>query len=325
MRSNFFPPSKLIAPLFLDQETFDRPLDYKSEPLKSIPGFYRLTKLQLVAEVAKLLEIGLKSFLIYPIIDHKLVDLMKDPHSIVAKDLFLLSAIKEIKEQFPEINLVLDLCLCHFNSRSQCGIECDGQIENETTLELLGKLAVNLAEAGADALMISGMIDGAVSLVRQRLEENGFHHVVLMVQSAKLDSALYGPFHKIQLKEVHQNQKATYQLNPGNSRQARREIAADLQEGADIIVLKPTMTSLDFLAGLPRHDRPPVFAYTTGGEYSLLSQSTHNDAADALKIFNAYFRNLERAGICAVVSYASAPYAQLLTDQPGPESNQQAI
>lgn len=303
----YYPRSKLIAPIFVDQKSFISGSGEPPPPLRSIPGFQGLNRERALAEARTLHKHGICSILIYPLFVPG-----QRQETLLTQDPFFLPLIRSLREECPDMQIILDLCLCHLSQDGQCGLLEHEQVDNTLTLSALEELAPRYAASGADALMLSGMTDGAVAAVRRALDDAHFQATTLMVQSAKLDSSFYGPFQKLKPSVVHRGLKATYQLDPANRRQARREIQLDLAEGADMVVLKPISGSLDLLPSLDKHNRPPVLGYMTGGEYALLKETLSENPTVRLRQLNDWLCNLERAGLDAVFCYIAAEYAHLL-------------
>jgi porphobilinogen synthase len=207
------------------------------------------------------------------------------------------------------------LCLCEFTDHAHCGILADGRIDNDATLDCIRRVAVSHAAAGADVVAPSGMMDGAVGAIRQELDANGFDQVLTMPYSAKYASAFYGPFKEATLSVPGESLHATHQIQSGNARQAMREVALDIEEGADIVMVKPALPSLDIIHRVATGFRVPVAAYQVSGTYRMLLDSAA-DAAEAHRLQMEVLTCIKRAGAGIIISY----YAKEACLVPGGEN-----
>ena len=301
--SSAFPNSKLIVPLFLRFECENAEANLSPRPLRSIPNYYSLNHEQALEKIAGLITSGVEQVLLYPVFSSTAAAATQS-----SDYQFLLHFVTTAKRRFPSLFMILDLCLCHFNAHTECGLERDGTVDNDLTLEALCQLAVPFAQSGASALLISGMMDNAAATIRKHLDAHQLYDTILMVQSAKFDSAFYGPFQRLKDGPTRAHYKSSYQVDPANRRQALREIALDCFEGADIIVLKPTIQSLDLLPELAAAIPLPIFAYTTGGEFALLEATKAVQKRERLHQIECYLGSLSRAGVNAVITYLVEEY-----------------
>ncbi len=285
--------SDLIYPLFV---THGR--DTRSE-IPPMPGIYQLSLDHLIHEVGEAAQLGIESVLLFGIPAHKDARGSEayDPGGIVQE------AIGVINQAAPEMTVITDVCLCEFTDHGHCGV-LDGQrIDNDATLELLAEMAVRQARAGADMVAPSAMMDGQVSAIRGALDEAGMVEVPIMAYSAKYASGFYGPF-RVAAKSAPQfGDRAGYQMDPPNIREAMREIALDIEEGADMVMVKPALAYLDVLSAARGRFDAPVAAYNVSGEYSMVKAAAENEWIDGRRITMEILTSIKRAGADAILSY----------------------
>lgn len=287
--------SNLIFPLFIvDGE------NQKSE-VKSMPGIYRYSIDNLLREVESCLKLGLNSFDLFPNIE----DSLKDKYATVSyqKGNLYLRAIEAVKKNFPEACVVTDVAMDPYSSDGHDGIVQNGEILNDETLEVLGKMALAHAESGADIIAPSDMMDGRIGYIRDILDQNGFINVSLMSYTAKYASAFYGPFRDALNSAPKAGDKKTYQMNPANVREALIEAQLDTEEGADFLMVKPGLPYLDVVKLLHDNFDLPIAVYNVSGEYAMLKAAAQNGWLDAERSTMETLLSFRRAGATAILTY----------------------
>lgn len=287
--------SNLIFPLFIvDGE------NQKTE-VKSMPGIFRYSIDNLLHEVESCMNLGLKSFDLFPNID----DSLKDKYATVSyqKGNLYLRAIEAVKKNFPEACIVTDVAMDPYSSDGHDGIVENGEILNDETLEVLGRMALAHAEAGADIIAPSDMMDGRIGYIRQVLDSNGFTNVSLMSYTAKYASAFYGPFRDALNSAPKSGDKKTYQMNPANVREALIEAQLDAEEGADFLMVKPGLPYLDVVKLLHDNFDLPIAVYNVSGEYAMLKAAAQNGWLDAERATMETLLSFRRAGASAILTY----------------------
>lgn len=295
----------LIMPLFVYPGTGVR------NPIKSMPGNYQLSTDMIVEECKKLVEKGIRSILLFGIPEHK------DEHGLVATDdnAIVQRAIKAIKKEIEDIYIIADICNCEYTTHGHCGTIVDGDVDNDLTLETLAAQAVSFARVGADMVAPSDMMDGRVARIRQALDEGGYKNLPIMSYSAKYSSAFYGPFREAAESAPQFGDRKTYQMNPANSDEAMREIALDIEEGADIVMVKPAMSYLDVIRRAKDNFNIPVAAYNVSGEFSMVKAAAEKGWIDEKRIVMEILTSIKRAGADIIITYFAADVAEQLSEQ----------
>ncbi|MCY4781149.1 porphobilinogen synthase [Sphingobacterium sp. UT-1RO-CII-1] len=285
----------LIFPLFIVDST-----SQKTE-VASMPGIYRYSIDNLLKEVEQCLNLGLYSFDLFPNIE----DSLKDKMATVSyqKGNLYLRAINAIKSNFPEACIVTDVAMDPYSSDGHDGIVEGSKILNDETLEVLGKMALAQAEAGADIIAPSDMMDGRIGYIRELLDSNGFTEVSLMSYTAKYASAFYGPFRDALNSAPKAGDKKTYQMNPANAREALIEAQLDMEEGADFLMVKPGLPYLDIIRLLHDNFDLPIAAYNVSGEYAMLKAAIQNGWLDEERAIMETLLSFKRAGATAILTY----------------------
>lgn len=297
--------SQLIYPVFIqDGRNF-------FQEIKSMPGQYRMSVDTLLQKMANWKKLGINNFALFPNIDNK----FKNAKSTEAlnKNGFLYEAIKQIKDRFPEINLFTDLALDPFNSDGHDGIVENGEIMNDKTVEVLARMAVLQAHAGADFVCPSDMMDGRVGVIRKALESEGLSNTGIVSYSAKYASSFYGPFRDALDSAPRAGDKKTYQMDYRNAREAIKEIELDIKEGADIVMIKPALSYLDIIVQAKRYFKHPVAAYNVSGEYAMVKAAGQNGWIDENKAMVEILTSIKRAGADIIFTYHAIDYAKLRT------------
>ena len=294
--------SDLIYPMFV---THGR--DVRAE-VDSMPNVYQLSLDHLIPEIGQVAALGIRAVLLFGI------PATKDPMGTEAYESngIVQEAIRVIKQTVPDLVVIADLCLCEYTDHGHCGVIVDGNLENDQTLELLAKTAVSQAEAGADMVAPSGMIDGQVGAIRTALDDAGFSNTLIMAYSAKYASAFYGPFRDAAGSTPQFGDRKTYQMDPPNVRQALREIEQDIEEGADIVMVKPAMPYLDVLAKARETFSLPFAAYNVSGEYAMVKAAAQNEWLDGQRVALEVLTSIKRAGADMIITYHAKEVAPLL-------------
>lgn len=295
---------QLIYPLFLVNGKGIK------EEVSSLPGNFRWSLDLIVAEVEACLKLGIQTFVLFPAVADELKD--KIASYSYAEDNFYLHAIYTLKERFPECCIMTDVAMDPYSSDGHDGFVMDGQILNDETLPILGKMAVAQAQAGADILGPSDMMDGRVGYMREQLDEAGFNQVSIMSYTAKYASAFYGPFRDALDSAPKAGDKKTYQMNPANKREALLEAELDLQEGADYLMVKPALPYLDVIHLLKEYANVPIAAYNVSGEYAMLMAACQNGWLNFEQAMPEMLLSIKRAGADVILTYFAKAYAEMV-------------
>ena len=299
--------SHLIYPLFLVDGK-----KIKSE-VKSLPGNYRWSPDMVMKEIETCVELGLKSFILFPAIEEKLKN--KTATYSYKKDNFYLKLIRDIKKRFPETCLISDVAMDPYSSDGHDGLVENDRILNDETLPILGKMALAQAEAGIDLIGPSDMMDGRVEYLRYVLDEKNFKEVGIMAYTAKYASAFYGPFRDALDSAPKKGDKKTYQMNPANKIEALREAELDTMEGADFLMVKPALNYLDVIHVLKQNSTLPVAAYHVSGECAMLMAACKNGWLDYNRAMPETLLSIKRAGADVILTYFAKDYARMLNSK----------
>ena len=276
-----------------------------------MPGIYQLSLDHLIHEVGEAAHLGITSVLLFGIPAHK----DATGTEAYAQGGIIQEAIGVIKQTVPEMTVITDVCLCEFTDHGHCGIvDSRGNVENDSTLELLGRMAVAQAQAGADMVAPSAMMDGQVAALRSALDSAAFIDTPIMAYSAKYASGFYGPFRVAADSSPQFGDRRGYQMDPPNVREAMREIDLDIQEGADMVMVKPALAYLDVLAAAKSEFQVPVAAYNVSGEYSMVKAAAENEWIDGRRITLEILTSIKRAGADAILSYHAKEVAGWISD-----------
>jgi porphobilinogen synthase len=295
----------LIAPLFV-REGIDEPA-----PITSLPGVVQHTRESLRKEVHELAVLGVPAVILFGVPAHKDATGSGawDPDGIVQV------ALRDLRSELgDEVVLMADLCLDEYTDHGHCGVVDDrGQVDNDATIELYGRVAVAQAEAGADVVAPSGMMDGQVATIRHALDDSGFDQVAILAYGAKYASALYGPFREaVDVTIAGGGDRKAYQQDPRNAREALEEIRADLAEGADMVMVKPAVAYLDVLAAVRAEVDVPLAAYHVSGEYAMVKAAAERGWIDGAAVMLEHLTAVRRAGADMILTYATRDVADLL-------------
>jgi len=293
----------LICPVFID-ETISEPLE-----ISSMPGYYRIPHGMAVDEARCIADMGIPAIMLFGIPAEK----DETGTHAYGNDDVIQKAVRAIKKDVSELVVITDLCLCEYTSHGHCGVIGDNQeILNDPTLDLLGKTAVSHARAGADIVAPSGMMDGMIQAIRSALDENNFSGTPVMSYAAKYSSIFYGPFREAADSGFSFGDRSSYQMDPGNSDEAIREVELDVAEGADIIMVKPAMPYLDILYRVKKKFQMPVAAYHVSGEYSMIKAAAKMGWLDEGKVMYESLLSIKRAGADMIITYFARDMAKML-------------
>lgn len=293
----------LIAPIFV-QEGLNKP-----QQIASMPDIQRIPLSKLVFEVDRIIELGISAIILFGLPLHKKANAESafDHRGIVQKSIELL------RMQFgTKLAIITDVCLCQYTSHGHCGVVANKNIDNDKTIEVLTRVAVSHANAGADIVAPSAMMDGQVQALRIGLDDAGFADVAIMGYSAKQASPLYAPFRDAAHSAPEFGDRLTYQMPFSNAREAMREIEADIAEGVDIVMIKPAIPYLDLVYAARQNTHVPICAYSVSGEYALIKAAAMNGWIDENAVMTEFLTSIKRAGADMIITYQAKKMAQAL-------------
>jgi len=302
IRETGLEPKSFIYPLFVG------PGKDKAQPISSMPGVAQLSVDRAVNECAEVSALGIPAVILFGIPE------LKDTvgSEAYADNGVVQQAIRAIKERVPDILVITDVCLCEYTDHGHCGVIKNGDVDNDSTLELLAKEALSHAKAGADIVAPSDMMDGRVGAIRKILDDNGFTQTPIMAYAAKYASGFYGPFREAAESTPQFGDRRSYQMDPANSDEALREVEMDIREGADIVMVKPAMAYLDIIYRVKQKFGYPVAAYNVSGEYSMIKAAGQNGWIDEQRIMMEVLYAIRRAGADMILTYFAKDAAKLL-------------
>jgi porphobilinogen synthase len=283
----------LVYPLFV------REGENLKEPINSMTGCFHFSPDTIAAEAAEVAALGIPAVLLFGLPAKK----DQTGSQAWAEDGVIQRSVKEIKKAVPDLLVITDVCLCAYTSHGHCGVIKDNKVDNDATCELLAKVALSHAQAGADIVAPSDMMDGRVKYIRETLEENGFYDVAIMSYAAKFASAFYGPFRDAVDSAPAFGDRKTYQIDPANARQALAEIALDIEEGADIVMVKPALAYLDIIYRARQRFDCPIAAYNVSGEYMMLNSAANAGLLDKEQAMLEMLYSIKRAGADIIITY----------------------
>jgi porphobilinogen synthase len=301
-RETSLSPADFIYPLFIVEGE-----NVKKE-ISSMPAQFQLSVDNALRECEQLVKLKINSIILFGIPNEK----DEVGSGAYADDGIIQKAIRAIKQQFPQMIVITDVCLCEYTSHGHCGVVEDGYVHNDKTLELLTKEAVSHAQSGADIIAPSDMMDGRIDAIRKALDANGFSDTPIMAYSAKYSSGFYGPFREAAESTPQFGDRKTYQMDFGNSDEALREIALDIQEGADIIMVKPALSYLDVIRRAKDNFNMPICAYNVSGEYSMVKAAAQNGWLYGENVMMEVLTSIKRAGADVIITYFAKEAAELL-------------
>jgi porphobilinogen synthase len=302
VRETFLSVDDLVYPLFVVPGSSVR------EEISSMPGQYRFSVDRLAQEARIIKELGIPAVLLFGVPQHK------DPlgSEAYAADGIVQRAVREIKDAVPELVVITDVCLCEYTDHGHCGkIEC-GEVDNDATLELLSRIAVSHARAGADVVAPSDMMDGRVGAIRHALDREGFGQIAILSYAAKYCSSFYGPFREAAESAPRFGDRRGYQMDPPNWREALREVELDIQEGADMVMVKPALPYLDVICRVREAFDLPVAAYQVSGEYAMIQAAGRLNWVDAERAMIETLTGIKRAGADLIITYFAVAAARVL-------------
>ncbi|MGI8550304.1 MAG: porphobilinogen synthase [Dehalococcoidia bacterium] len=278
--------------------------------IASMPGQYQLSVDQLAPEAEELQRLGISAVLLFGL------PAEKDPEGseAYARDGIVQQAVRILKREAPELAVICDVCLCEYTSHGHCGRIVDGEVENDSSLDLLARTAVSQAEAGADMVAPSDMMDGRVAAIRSALDAGGLRQIPIMAYAAKYASAFYGPFREAAGSAPQFGDRRGYQMDPGNVREALREIESDIAEGADIVMVKPALSYLDVLSRARQRFDLPISAYNVSGEYAMVKAAAANGWLDERRTTLEVLTSIKRAGADFILTYHAKEAARWLSE-----------
>ncbi len=287
---------------------FVMPGKNKKVQVKSMPGIFKQSIDNIIKEMREVRKLGVKSVLLFGIPEKKDKMGTQGYHAegIVQK------ALREIKKKVPDMIVVTDVCMCEYTNHGHCGIIKNGDVDNDETVEYLAKMALSHAEAGADIVAPSDMMDGRVGVIRDVLDESGFENLPIMAYSAKYASAFYGPFREAAESPPKFGDRRSYQMDPPNVREAMREIALDIEEGADIVMIKPALPYLDVIRAARDKFDHPLAAYNVSGEYSMVKAAGKLGWIEEERVMMESLMSIKRAGADIIITYFAKEAAKLL-------------
>ena len=301
VRETTLSPENLIYPIFVG------PGKNKAQPVSSMPGVAQLSVDLAVKECEEVEALDIPAVILFGIPEHK----NSAGTEAYADSGIVQQAIRAIKEKAPELLLITDVCLCEYTDHGHCGVIKNGDVDNDSTLELLAKEALSHARAGADIVAPSDMMDGRVGAIRQSLDQNGFEQTAIMAYAAKYASGFYGPFREAAESTPQFGDRRSYQMDPANADEALREVELDIREGADIVMVKPAMAYLDIVYRVKQKFGYPVAAYNVSGEYSMIKAAGQNGWIDEERILLEVLFAIRRAGADMILTYFAKDVARL--------------
>jgi len=304
VRETVLTPNDLILPLFAIPGT-----DVKN-PIESMPGQYQLSPDNIVKTAREAAELKIPAVILFGIPDKK--DAVGS--EAYAADGIVQQAVSAIKDALPDLTVITDVCLCEYTDHGHCGIVSDQAVENDTTLSLLAQTAVSHVQAGADMVAPSDMMDGRVAAIRSALDNSGFIQTPIMAYAAKYCSSYYGPFRSAVDSAPKFGDRRTYQMDPANSAEALREVALDIEEGADIIMVKPALAFLDIIHLVRDAIDLPVAAYNVSGEYAMIKAVDQLGWMDGQKVMLETLTAIKRAGADMILTYFALEAARVFND-----------
>jgi len=297
-------PAYFIYPLFVSD------LVTKPEPIKSMPGISNLPVSSVAAAARESWQLGIQCLLLFGTPSRK----DATGSESLKKDGIVQRAVREIKAVVPELLVATDVCLCEYTDHGHCGIVRNNDVDNDATLDVLARQALSHAEAGADIVAPSDMMDGRVGAIREALDANGFENTAIISYAAKYCSAFYGPFREAVDSAPKFGDRKTYQMDPPNAREALREIEMDIVEGADIVMVKPALAYLDIIRQVRDRFDLPLAAYNVSGEYAMVKQAAASGIADEKRLTLEILTSIKRAGADIIITYHALDAARWLRE-----------
>lgn len=294
----------LIYPLFVTHG------NNVKNPVPSMPGVYQLSIDELLKEAAEIVRLGIPGVILFGI------PKKKDAFGSEAYDAdgIVQQAVRALKDSFPQLLVITDVCLCEYTDHGHCGVIQNEEVLNDPTLELLAKTALSHVQAGADMVAPSDMMDGRVKAIRECLDSNGFANIPIMAYSAKYASAFYGPFREAAESTPQFGDRKSYQMDPANRLEALREVQLDIEEGADIVMVKPALAYLDIIREIKDNFPYPLACYNVSGEYALVKAAAQNGWIDEKRVVLEMLTSMRRAGADLIITYSAKDVARWLNE-----------
>jgi porphobilinogen synthase len=302
VRETRLSPDQLVYPLFVCEGEGIR------REITSMPGCFNLSTDELTREVGRAQQAGIRSIVLFGVPDHK----DGAGSQAYAEDGITQKAIRAVKREVRDVLVIADNCLCEYTDHGHCGIIKDGEVLNDPTLDLLARTAVSQAEAGADVIAPSNMMDGFVAAIRTALDASGFDHIPIMSYAVKYASGFYGPFREAAQSTPQFGDRRGYQMDPANIREALKEAALDLEQGADILMVKPAMPYLDVIRAVRERFDVPVAAYQVSGEYAMIKAAAMKGWIDEERVVAESLIAIRRAGADMILTYFALDIAKLI-------------
>lgn len=303
LRENHLRPEDMIYPLFIEEEITER------QAISSMPGVYRETERSFIPLIQQAQKDGIKSVILFGVSRHK----DGEGSDSFRKGGLLDRIIKRAKDSCPEMVIIADACFCEYTDHGHCGpLTQNGEVDNDRTIENIAKQAVVAASAGADVIAPSGMMDGQVKAIRNALDTSGFQNTAIMAYAAKYASGFYGPFREAAGCGLGKGNRKTYQMDPANGNEALRETALDIEEGADMVMVKPGLPYLDILWRVKETFRMPTFVYNVSGEYAMLKAASEKGWLDYDTAMMEMLTSFKRAGADGILTYCALDAAKIL-------------
>jgi len=302
VKETFIRVDDLIFPIFVKHGKGER------EPIPSMMGHYRLSVDELVKEAEDVWSLGIPAMILFGL--PKAKDEMGS--EAYAQDGIVQKAVTAIKDRVPKMVVLTDVCLCQYTDHGHCGIIKDGQIDNDTTLEILSRIALSHAQAGADFVAPSDMMDGRVRVIRETLEREGFNDTGILAYAVKYASSFYGPFREAADCAPQFGDRKSYQMDPANAREAIKEALIDIEEGADIITIKPALPYLDIIHQVRANTHLPVAAYNVSGEYAMVKAADQKGWIEGTAVMMEMLLSIKRAGADLILTYFAKDAAKVL-------------
>lgn len=292
----------LVYPMFVIEGK-----DLKN-PIPSLPGVYQLSSDRMLVELEEVVHNGIPAIMLFgiPAAKDPIGSSAFDPNGVVQ------NAVRKIKHKFPDLLVVTDVCLCEYTDHGHCGVVKNGEVLNDPTLEILAQTALSHVQAGADVIAPSDMMDGRVKSIRHCLDQHGFENTPLMSYSAKYASGFYGPFRDAAGSAPQFGDRKSYQMDPANWEEALREVQLDIEEGADIIMVKPALSYLDIIRLVKDKFHYPVACYNVSGEYAMVKAAAQNGWIDEQRVVLEILTGLRRAGADIIITYSAVDVARWL-------------
>ena len=278
------------------------------EEIRSLPGNFHLSVDNLLKEAEETKRLGIPAIMLFGLPKSK----DEEGSGAYAKDGIIQLAVRAIKDALPDFTVITDVCLCQYTSHGHCGVVRNGKLHNDVTLELLAKTALSQVKSGSEVVAPSAMMDGQVKIIRQALDENGYSSVPIMAYSAKYASSFYGPFREAANCAPQFGDRKSYQMDPANVEEALREAKLDLEEGADIVMVKPALAYLDVISRVKRQFNVPVAAYSVSGEYAMIKAAAAKGWIDEKRVVWEVLTSIKRAGADIILTYFAKEVAKWL-------------